>query len=120
KAAAVPGVHAIATAADLPDASNRIAELGEGAVNLQHLSNNVLAHDKVLYRGHAVAAVAADTVHIAEEAAKLIEVEYEPLPPVLDVLAAMKDDAPILLEDLRTDSLGTKSDKVSNVAKHIR
>src|SRR5262245_54658534 len=59
KAAALPGVHAVITAADLPEcaASARLGELGE--TNLHHLSNNVLAKDKVLYHGHAVAAVAA-------------------------------------------------------------
>jgi CO/xanthine dehydrogenase Mo-binding subunit len=120
RASAVPGVRAIVTGADMPDAANRIVELGEGAVNLHHLSHNVLAGPKVLYRGHAVAAVAADTVHIAEEAAKLIRVEYELLPPVLNVLDAMKDGAPILLDDLKTESLGEQTNKVSNTAKHFR
>src|SRR5947209_16071455 len=96
KAAALPGVEAVATAADLPDPGSRVAELGEGAVNLRHLSSNCLARGKVLYRGQAVAAVAAVNAHVAEEALKLIAVDYEPLPPVLDVRAAMKDDAPRL------------------------
>src|SRR5947207_15888080 len=43
KALAVPGVEAIVTSQDLPDPGNRIAELGEGAVNLSHLSANILA-----------------------------------------------------------------------------
>src|SRR5690606_17405860 len=81
-AAALPGVHAVVTSADMPEPGDRIAELGEGAVNLRHLSSNVLARGKVLYKGHAVAAVAADNLHIAEEAAALIKVEYEVLPPV--------------------------------------
>jgi CO/xanthine dehydrogenase Mo-binding subunit len=59
RAAALPGVRAIVTAADLAGAEDRVAELGESAVNLRELSGNVLAHDKVLYRGHAIAAVAA-------------------------------------------------------------
>ena len=61
----------------------------KGSVNLAHLGANVLAHGKVLYKGHAVAAVAAANPHIAEEALKLIKVEYEPLPPVTWVLDAM-------------------------------
>ena len=53
----------------LPGPDNKIAETGRGgAVNLGHLSSNCLARDKVLYRGHAVAAVAAVNAHIAEEA----------------------------------------------------
>src|SRR5262245_43611795 len=120
KAAGLPGVVAIATSADLPDPGSRIAELGEGAVNLRHLSSNCLAHGKVLYKGQAVAAVAAINPHIAEEALKLIEVDYEPLPPVIDVRAAMKETAPLLHEDLFTESLGEPAKKPSNVAKHYQ
>ena len=94
--------------------------MGEaGAVNLTHLAANCLAHDKVLYKGHAVAAVAATNVHIAEEAAKKIKVEYEVLPSVTWVLDAMKPDAPLLHDDLRTDEMGKKGDKPTNVATHI-
>ena len=120
KAAALPGVEAIITSADFPDAGNKIAELGEGAINLAHLSSNCLARGKVLYKGHAVAAVAAINLHIAEEALKLIAVDYEPLPPVLDVRAAMLDNAPLLHDDLTTESLGKPTTKKSNVAKHIQ
>lgn len=116
----LPGVHAVLTGADMPEVGDRIAELGEGSVILSHLSQNVMAQGKALYRGHAVAAVAADNVHIAEEAAKLIKIDYEVLPPVLEVRAAMKGDAPILIENLRTDELGKKSEKPSNIAKHFR
>lgn len=119
-AEAVPGVRAVVTSADLPHQGDRMVELGEGSVNMKHLSANVLAHDKVLYKGHAVAAVAADNVHIAEEAAKLIVVEYELLPPVLDVLEAMRPDAPILNDDVRTDAMGNAvADKPTNIARQI-
>lgn len=119
-ALAVPGVRAVVTHKDLREPGSRIVELGEGAVNLKHLSNNVLAADKVLYRGHAVAAVAADNLHQAEEAAARILVEYEPLPAVLDVRAAMQPKAPLLHDDLFTDELGQKAPRASNVAKHFR
>ncbi len=122
KAAAMPGVRALVTSADLPEQGDRIVELGEGAANMRHLSANILARQKVLYRGHAIAAVAADTIHIAEEAVKLIQVEYELLPPVLDVRQAMRDDAPILNDDVRTEALGappTSVSKPSNIAKHF-
>ena len=125
KAESVPGVHAVVTSADLPEQGDRIVELGEGAINMRHLSANILAREKVLYRGHAVAAVAADNIHIAEEALKLISVDYEPLPAVLDVRQAMQTDAPVLNEDVRTEALGshpTESDrdKPSNTAKHFQ
>ncbi|MBI3962571.1 MAG: xanthine dehydrogenase family protein molybdopterin-binding subunit, partial [Deinococcus sp.] len=96
RAEALPGVRAAVTAQDLPRLEDRIADLGEGAVNLKYLSDNILASDKVLYKGHAVAAVAAINPHVAEEALKLIDVEYEVLPPVLDVRQAMKENAPLL------------------------
>jgi xanthine dehydrogenase molybdenum-binding subunit len=120
KAAALPGVRAVITHKDLREPGSRVVELGEGAVNLRHLSNNVLAADKVLYRGHAVAAVAADSIHIAEEATRLIKIDYEPLPHVLDVVEAMKPGAPLLHDDLLTDEMGQKAAKPSNIAKHIR
>lgn len=121
KAEALPGVRAVATSADMPEPGDKIAELGEGAVNLNHLSSNNLARTKVLYKGHPIAAVAADNIHIAQEAASLIEVEYEVLPPVMDVLKAMEDDAPVLNPDVRTEEAvsGELGDKPSNIAKHL-
>jgi CO/xanthine dehydrogenase Mo-binding subunit len=120
RARALPGVRAVITHRDLREPGDRIVELGEGAVNLRHLSNNVLAADKVLYRGHAVAAVAADSIHIADEAAALIKVDYEILPAVVDVESAMKPGAPLLHDDLFADELGKKDSRASNIAKHIR
>ncbi len=120
EAEAMPGVKAVVTAADLPVIGDKITEQGEGSVNLRYQSNNVLARDKALYYGHAIAAVAAISPHVAEEAARLIKVTYEPLPPVLDVRQAMRDDAPILLGDLRTDELGKKGDKPTNIASHTQ
>ena len=95
-----PGVFAVVTSADLPEIGSKLADLGEGMFDLQHLTRNVLAREKVLYKGHAVAGIAAESRHIAEEAARLITVEYEPLPVVLDVQDAMSDDSPILHEEL--------------------
>lgn len=119
EAEAMPGVLAVITAADLPDitASARLGELGE--VNLSHLSSNVLARDKVLYAGHAVAAVAATGAHEAAEALRKIRVEYEALPPVMDVVQAMQPDAPLLHDDIHTDTAGVKADQPSNVAAHL-
>lgn len=120
KALALPGVEAVITHKDMHDPGNTIVELGEGAINLRHLSCNVLAKEKALYKGHAVAAVAAVSAHVAEEALKLIKIDYEVLPPVLDVREAMKDKAPLLHPDVETESLGKKTGKISNVAKHIQ
>lgn len=120
KAEALPGVRAVATAADLPEAQDKVEDLGEGAINLKYLSDNILASEKALYHGHAVAAVAAVDLHTAQEAASLIEVDYELLPPVMTVDDALADDAPVLLETLRTDSMGQTGAEPTNLASFFR
>ncbi len=101
RAEAHPGVRAVITGADLLQPAGRASDLTEGAmVNYKFLSNNVLAQEKALYKGHAIAAVAAASAHVAEEALALIDVEYEVLPPVLDAPEAMKEDAPLVHERL--------------------
>ncbi len=122
KAEQLPGVEGIVTSADFPDVGDRIVELGEGAINLGHLSWNTLARHKVMYKGHAVAAVAANNPHVAEEALRLIKVEYEPLPHVTDVRAAMTDSAPLLFDDMLTQGMTNQPKpgaRPSNVAKHL-
>ena len=130
RAEAAPGVRAVVTSADLPQPSGRMVDLGEGAMaNPKFLSNNCLAAEKALYKGHAVAAVAAATAHEAEQALSLIDVEYEVLPPVLNVLDAMKDDAPVVHERLannssanvRTGGLRSDDDPAvsNNIANHF-
>ena len=121
KALALPGVKAVVTSAELPHPSDKAIDLGEGEqVNLRFLSNNCLAADKVLYKGHAVAAVAATSPHVAEEALSLIDVDYEVLSSVVNVLEAMKESAPLLHEDLTTTELGERTDRHSNIVSHFR
>ena len=101
KARAMPGVRAVVTGADIVEPTGRASDLAEGAmVNFKFLSNNVMAQDKALYKGHAIAAVAAVSAHAAEEALALIDVEYEPLPPVMHARDAMADNATLLHERL--------------------
>ena len=78
-----------------------------------------MARDKVLYHGHAVAAVAAATPMAAEAALAAIKVEYEPLAPVLDVLQAMQPDATLVDENNYT-KLPEKPEHPSNVANQGR
>jgi len=120
KALALPGVKAVVTHADFPQVADRVQDLGETATSIRETARNVLAEDKVLYRGHAVAAVAATNVHIALEALDLIEIEYELLPPVLDVRDAMLPDAPLLDETRKTRSLAGPSEQSSNIAQHLQ
>ena len=117
KAMQLDGVRAVATADDLAETVAKLSDIGEG-VDIRKIAANSLASGKVLYKGHAVAAVAAISPSIAEEALELIEVDYELLPPVIDVLLAMKDDAPLLDENRTTRELGEKTDKKSNIASH--
>jgi len=120
EAEAMPGVLATITHQDFPVASDRTEDAGESMVVFRDLSENLLAYKKVLYQGHAVAAVAAVSPHVADEALKKIKVVYEPLPPVLDVRDAMRDDAPLLDETRVTKSMaGTASDRPSNIASHL-
>ena len=102
KAEALPGVLCVITHADLPGATDEVVDLGETVTPYKWTLENVFASEKVLYQGHAVAAVAATDPHIAEDALDLIEVEYEPLPPVLSVHDAMADGAPILHPGMHT------------------
>ncbi|MBT7758173.1 MAG: hypothetical protein HN732_12665 [Rhodospirillaceae bacterium] len=68
KAEALTGVRAVITAADMPLADPTPVAAGEAMINLRDLSENVIAREKVLYEGQTVAAVAANTVEIAEQA----------------------------------------------------
>ncbi len=120
KAAALPGVKAVVTGNDFPPPPPPVWEAaGEQPVNFRDLARNVMARDKALYDGHAVAAVAATSAVIAEEAIDLIEVDYEVLPHVIDVKEAMEPDAPLLHDDLFTDGVSPKPDKPSNIAKRM-
>ncbi len=117
RARALPGVKAIVTAADFPDLASEEYEAGESAANLRDLSLNVMARHTALYDGHAVAAVAATSSAIADEAIALITVEYEVLPHVVEVEAAMAPDAPVLHAHMFTEGLAARPDKPSNIAK---
>ena len=114
KAAAMPGVRAIITGADIVEPAGRASDLAEGAmINFKFLSNNVMAQDKVLYKGHAIAAVAAVSAHIAEEALAQIDVEYEALPPVMHAREAMAEGATLVHE--RLAALNTAATRAGGV-----
>lgn len=120
KAESLPGVKAVMTGADdMPEILSSEAFVGEGPMNFRHLSANVMARDKVLYDGHAVAAVAATSMSIAEAALDAIEVEYEVLPHVTEILDAMADAAPVLHDDVITKGLEPKPESASNVAQRV-
>ena len=113
KAESHPDVKAVATSKDLPPTS----PIAMQAMLGHDYSENILARDKVFYKGHAVAAIAATNPHVAEAALSLIEVEYEVLPAVTDVESAMEPHAPILHEQWNSnDSAGDGNSTGTNIA----
>ncbi len=97
-AAAVPGVHAVLTHADVP---------GRRTYGLEHADQPVLAWEDVRFQGEPVAIVAADHPETARHAADAIRVDYEVLAPLTDAEAAMRPGAPPLHEG-------------GNVLRHVR
>ncbi len=95
KAAALPGVKAVVTRDDF----------GPVGDDLHDVMVNCMAQEKALYDGHAVAAVAAVSASVARKALRLIEVDYEILPHVIDVDDAMAADAPALYENGADESV---------------
>ena len=95
KAEALPGVKAVVTAKDLVDFPlDKSVMLG--IQDMRWMCRNVMAREKALFHGHPVAAVAATSEEIAAEACRLIVVDYEVLPHVIDIDDAMQPGAPIL------------------------
>ncbi len=119
KAEALPGVKAVLTSADLPNQAFDYIGPERVAVNYWHMTRNILAREKALYEGHAIAAVAATTAAIAAEAIALIEVDYEVLPHVIDVDEAMQPDAPVLFDDMITRGIEPAPTKPSNITKRL-
>ena len=119
KAEALEGVKAVVTYKDYPT-NNPEGTHGMAGLPMKQLRDNSMASDKVLYEGHPIAGVAAVNPHIAEEALSLIEIDYEVLPAVLTAPEALKDGAPILLEDLKTKGDITKQKGQTNLAEHFR
>ena len=87
-----------------------------GPQDLRYVSRNVMARDKALYAGHAVAAVAATSARAAEDALDLIDVDYEVLPWVIDVEEAMQADAPVLHEFMYTQGVDPQPGSPSNIS----
>ncbi|HSG90784.1 MAG TPA: xanthine dehydrogenase family protein molybdopterin-binding subunit [Pseudomonadales bacterium] len=118
-ALALAGVKAVITGADFPSVAAGDIEGGEGEGDYKDLASNVMARDRALYHGHAVAAVAAATPAIARAAARLVEVTYEKLQPVMDLDFAMSSDAPVLHDDMFTSGLPETPTVASNVAAFL-
>jgi putative selenate reductase molybdopterin-binding subunit len=113
RARALAGVHAVLTYQDIP----RIKHASGGQSYPQPLPyDQVCLDDKARHEGDRVAILAAETPELAEEALKLIDVEYEVLPAVVDPLEAMKEGAPIIHDE--ADTVGIFNANL-NIVHHI-
>ncbi len=112
EAEAMAGVKAVITGDDFPavDPSHRQYDM----------CINVIARDKVLYQGHAVAAVAASTRDQAQAAAAAVKVEYEVLPSVLTIDQAMAPGAPLLHAHMMTAGANPPAEEPSNISNVTR
>jgi len=119
KARALKGVKGVITSADIPDHPLSKPPYPPIINDLHDISRNIMAREKVLYDGHAVAAVAATSEAIARDALKLIDVQYEVLPHVLEPLAASGPDAPVLHDHQYTFGVEPEPDKPSNVFRVV-
>jgi carbon-monoxide dehydrogenase large subunit len=119
-----PGVRAVYTAQDLKGVIGNVPI----AVPLGHIANGMgvhgpLAEGKVRFYGDPVAVVIADDRYTARDARDLIEVDYEPLPAVVDVEKAMQPDAPLLYEDFKTNvafSMHPPTDAIDKVFEQTK
>jgi CO/xanthine dehydrogenase Mo-binding subunit len=94
----LPGVHAVLTGSEATEVIDPVP-----AFCAEPVVERAIAVDKVRYVGEAVVAVAAESRYIAEDALELVQIEWEPLPPVIDLLAAMEPDAPKVHENLESN-----------------
>ena len=115
-AEAMEGVKAVVTGDDFPLLEAEAGAGGEGEVDYRDLCRNIMARDKVLYEGHAVAAAAATSRRAALAALEAVAVDYEVLPHVVDVEEAMAPGAPVLHEDMFTEGVDPAPESPSNIA----
>jgi carbon-monoxide dehydrogenase large subunit len=96
-ALALPGVHAVLSFADLPESvrTNTLPLLVPHPAIKQPYMPYALVKDEACYAGEPVACIIADNRYIAEDAAQLVDVDYEVLPAINDCRAAIEQDAPL-------------------------
>ena len=120
RAEALRGVLACVTAADFPAVPlGSTIPMGEVGYDMWMVAAINMARDKVYWVGQPVAAVAAVDQHTAAAALALIEVDYEPLEPVLGILAAMAPEAPVLHEHVFTKGVEPRPKTPSNVCSRV-
>ena len=121
RAEADPNVLAVVTSKDYPELANEAKVLNAGPpINLFHMSSNIMARSKALYKGHAVAAVAANSVHAAEKALSLIDVKYEVLSSASTVEESMKPGAEMLHDQYEGNVASHNQVSVGDVEEGFR
>lgn len=124
-AAALPGVVAVVTQPGLDAAGAQPLTHRLALPGVQPLEWTVLAQDRVRFVGEPVAAVVAVSRAVAEDAAELVDVDVEPLDPVVDTRHALKPDAPLLYpewgtnEFLHLESTTPGLDAALDAAPHV-
>jgi len=115
RAASAPGVVYVLSGLDLlkllpPVSDTQLSLPRKWTATVQHQFHNpqqpLLAHDKVRHVGEAIAVIVAESRYAAEDAAELVEVDLEPLPPVVDAERALAADSPLLHDRFRTNLIG--------------
>ncbi len=102
RAEALPGVACTFTGKEVMELTDPFIQIGAGTT--QEITDYALATDKVIYQGDPVVAVFAESVAIAEDAAQLVDVEYEPLEVVLDAENALTDKT-VLHDETGTNTI---------------
>jgi carbon-monoxide dehydrogenase large subunit len=120
RAWALEGVKHVLVGADVRAATEPLTVLRPvpGAPQLPYYA---LAQDVATHEGQAVVSVVATSRHVAEDALELIDIDYEPLPHVVDVLAALEPDAPVLHPSvLESNLLAANSDGSGDPERRMR
>ncbi len=113
RAEAHPDVRAVITAKDLVDFSDK-------PIGVRHGSEKILARDKVVYMGQAIATLATASPHTSDELLSLIDVEYEVLEPVIDAENAMKPGAPQIHDEYEGNVASYDQSKLGDVEKGFK
>jgi CO/xanthine dehydrogenase Mo-binding subunit len=114
KALGSPGVVRVVTAADLPSCAVQLPNAGRQSA-VHSVTDFTLANLETRYVGEPVAVVLAENRYLAEDAAELVEVDYEPLPVCVSLEGALLASAPLVHPHFLSNSAGEKSWEVGDV-----
>ena len=114
KARQCPGVWGVFAAADLPANARQLPNTGRQP-SIQSITDYTLAHGEARYVGEAVAVVLAENRYLAEDAAEMVEVDYDPQPVVVALESALHPSAPLVHPQVGSNLIGEKSWEAGDV-----